>query len=106
MLGYCRARAHPPTQRVQRCHKPSAQKDTQAACSVLSVLLATVSARCVSVREGSDLGLEHEDAGCSRWARKKSIFPTTPSMALMVLGHFKRKAGYTKGMHIMLWLAL
>ncbi len=40
----------------------------EAACSVLSVLLATVSARCVSVREGSDLGLEHEDAGCSRWA--------------------------------------
>ena len=35
---------------------------------MLSVLLATVSARCVSVREGSDLGLEHEDAGCSRWA--------------------------------------
>ena len=33
---------------------------------MLSVLLATVSARCVSVREGSDLGLEHEDAGCSR----------------------------------------
>ena len=24
----------------------------------------------------------------------------------LVLGHFKRKAGYTKGMHIMLWLAL
>ena len=35
---------------------------------MLSVLLATVSARCVSVREGSDLVLEHEDAGCSRWA--------------------------------------
>ena len=24
----------------------------------------------------------------------------------LVPGHFKRKAGYTKGMHIMLWLAL
>ena len=24
----------------------------------------------------------------------------------LVLGHFKRKAGYTKGMHTMLWLAL
>ena len=24
----------------------------------------------------------------------------------LVLGHFKRKAGYTKGMHIVLWLAL
>ena len=35
---------------------------------MLSVLLATVSARCASVREGSDLVLEHEDAGCSRWA--------------------------------------
>ena len=24
----------------------------------------------------------------------------------LVLGHFKRKAGYTKGMHIMLWVWL
>ena len=37
---------------------------------MLSVLLATVSARCVSVREGSDLVLEHEDAGCSRGAER------------------------------------
>ena len=34
----------------------------------LSVLLATVSARCVRVRDGSNLGLGHEDAGCSRCA--------------------------------------
>ena len=37
---------------------------------MLSVLLATVSARCASVREGSDLVLEHEDAGCSRGAER------------------------------------
>ena len=37
---------------------------------MLLVLLAAVSARCVRVREGSDLGLEHEDAGCSRGAER------------------------------------
>ena len=37
---------------------------------MLSVLLATVSARCVRVREGLALGLEHEDAGCSRCAER------------------------------------
>ena len=39
---------------------------------MLSVLLATVSARCVRVRDGSDLGLGHEDAGCSRCADRAS----------------------------------
>ena len=43
---------------------------------MLSVLLATVSARCVSVREGSDLVLEHEDAGCSRWADRAGGHPS------------------------------
>ena len=37
---------------------------------MLSVLLATVSARCVRVREGLALVLEHEDAGCSRCAER------------------------------------
>ena len=37
---------------------------------MLSVLLATVSARCVRVRVGLGLGLEHEAPGCSRSAER------------------------------------
>ena len=37
---------------------------------MLSVLLATVSARCVRVKVGLGLGLEHEDPGCSRGAER------------------------------------
>ena len=37
---------------------------------MLSVLLETVSARCVRVRVGLGLGLEHEDPGCSRGAER------------------------------------
>jgi len=37
---------------------------------MLSVLLATVSARCVRVKVRLGLGLEHEDPGCSRGAER------------------------------------
>ena len=53
---------------------------------VLSVLLAAVSARCVRVRERSDLGLDHEDAGCSRGAERAVATSLATSLARCAAG--------------------